>query len=1143
MKKSFKLIIAFAVTLICSLAVISSSLSASAASEDNKKWVTAWGTAPTKVDMTGMSAVGSIVGDVTVRVVINPTASGEKFRIKLSNNYGENSLKIKSITAAYSKGKSKIDVNSLKYITFKDGATDITLAPGEEIYSDPVSLPVYADQPIAISIYINEYQDIGTMGLSGASSYFTRGEATRTENYDLVAGVIDEKEMLDVVSKILEGFSGSGSIDLQLAYDFIKFVPAISSLDVLTDASGYSVIIAGDSTVANDLPEYLGQAIYQQDNINNVGIVGKGIVGNRLLASGLGLGTQIDGDSLVARFNRDVLSQSGVEYVIIKIGANDIIYPVSKDILAQNPDIKQPTAENIINGYKLLIRECHNAGIKIIFASITQWKGNTRDYFDEGPQYVRSEEEFQKDWQIAKDVNKWLATTNEHDGFIDLTEISANPLDRDALYTEYSTDGMNPSEICQRLWANYIPRSLIGVGSKTGGVRIEEREANMFSGQEKLIVAEVIPESAADKSLTWESSDPEVATVDENGVVKAISSGTAVITCKTVSGGFTAYCIINVTTKPESIMMDYTERDIYTTKSVTLEAIVLPESANDKSVKWTSSNKQVAIVDQNGKVTGVGTGMTTITATTNVGGLTATCIVNVTKKNEVQSVTITSDGTAITSKTLYINDNPKTTFKYTVSPTNATFKDVVWTSSNPKVVSVDQLGNIKGLDVGTATIKCTSEDNPYAVATCTVYVKVKVTGVEISTNELSLVETKSKTLSADILPADASNRNLTWSSSDESIVKVDKNGKVTAVKAGTAYITVKAGNGRFSDTCKVKVSRIIYSQSVKLNKTSLTLDDGKTYQLSATVSPESATSKSVTWSSSNTKVIKVDSEGEVTAVDPGTAYIYCKTKDSGVAAKCKVTVKAVKVTSISFSTSSTTIEYSKTKTLKPTFKPSNATDKTLTWTSSNPKVVSVDKNGKIKGLQAGKSAVITATTKTGKLTAKITVKVNPISVSSISLNRTSQSLSKGGTFTLTATIKPSNAADKTLTWTSSDTSVAKVDKNGKVTALKNGTATITCKSANGKTAKCTVTVRKIAVSDIQLDMRSVLVDVGVSFNLVATITPGNATNKTIKWTTSDSSVAKVSSSGKVTAVAAGVCQITATTADGGHVAVCMITVK
>ena len=1143
MKKCLKLLLCFMVALVYAVGFVSSSMTASAA--ENEKWVTAWGTAPAKVNMNGMSAVGSIMGDATVRVVINPTASGEKIRIKLSNHYSSKPLNIKSVTVAYSKGNSKIDTsaNSLKAVTFNDGSLEVTVPAGKELYSDPIALPVRADQPIAVSMFINEYQDVGTMGLSGATSYFTTGDATKTEDYDKLVSVFDEQEMLDIMSSILAGFTGNSTLDLKLAYNFISFVPGIASLDVLTDASGYSVVIVGDSTVANDLPEYFGQAIYQQDNIDNVGIVGKGLVGNRLLGNGLGLGTQIDGNSLLARFERDVLSQSGVEYVIVKVGANDIIYPVSHDAIAADPGIKQATADEIIDGYRTLIKKCHDKDVKIIFASITQWKGNTRDYFDEGTaQYVRTEEQFQKDWQIAKDVNEWLATTSEHDGFVDLTEISANPLDRDSMYTEYSVDGMNPSENCQRLWANYIPRSLIGVGSKTAGVRIEEREAALYAGKEKQIIAKVIPESASDKSLTWSSSNPEVATVDENGVVKAVSSGTAVITCKTVSGGFTASCTIRVTTKPESIMLNYTERDIYSTKSVVLEAIVSPAGADDKGVKWSSSNKLVATVDQNGKVTGVGTGSATITATTNVGGLTAVCIVHVTSKTQVSSVVITENGNPITSKTLYINDNPKTAFKYTISPTNATFKDVVWSSSNSKVVSVDQLGNIKGLAEGVATIKCKSEDNPYAFATCTVYVKVKVMGVEISNNEISVVATKSKTLTAKVLPANATNQKLVWSSSDESIAKVDANGKVTGVKAGTAYITVKAGNGRFSATCKVTVKKVIYSQSIKLNKTSLSLQDGKKYELEATVYPESTTTKKVTWSSSNTKVAKVDSYGEVTAVAPGTAYIYCKTNDTGVTAKCKVTVKEVKLTSISFASSSTTIEYSKTKTLSLTFKPSNATNKAVTWSSSNSKIVSVDQNGKIKGLQSGKSAVITAKTKDGKLAAKITVKVNPISVSSITLNRTSLNLSKGGTFTLSATIKPSNATNKTLTWTSSDKSVATVDKNGKVTALKNGTATITCKSSNGKTATCKVTIKKIAVTDIVLDKRSVLTEVGTSFNIVATITPGNATNKTIKWTTSDASVAKVSSSGKVTAVGTGVCQITATTADGGHTAVCMITV-
>ena len=224
-------------------------------------------------------------------------------------------------------------------------------------------------------------------------------------------------------------------------------------------------------------------------------------------------------------------------------------------------------------------------------------------------------------------------------------------------------------------------------------------------------------------------------------------------------------------------------------------------------------------------------------------------------------------------------------------------------------------------------------------------------------------------------------------------------------------------------------------------------------------------------------------------------------------------------------------------------KPSNATDKSLKWTSSNPKVVKVSQAGNVKGLKAGKSAVITVTTNTGELKATITVKVNPISVKKVSLSRTSVAISKGKTYQLTSTVSPSNATNKTLTWTSSNTKVATVDATGKITTIKNGTAVITCKSANGKSASCTVTVRDISVSGIKLDKTSVLADAGAEFYVKATIMPSNATNKNILWTTSDKSVAKISSKGKVTAVAPGVCQITATTLDGEHTAVCMITVR
>lgn len=1134
----------FLAAFISAVAVIVSSATVSAAEEyEDMQWISAWGTAPTEMNITGMSAVGSLVGDVTVRVVLTPTASGEKFRIKLSNYYGNEPLKIKSITAARSKGESEIDVNSLKYITFNDGSPDVVVAEGEEIYSDPVSFPVRAHEDIAISMFVSEYQDVNTMGLSGASTYFTTGEATRVEDYDLLKSVADEQDMLDILSKLLEGFTGSDSINLKLAYSDLKFVPAVVSLDVLADKSSYSVVVIGDSTVANDFPEYFAKSIFEQDGVENVGITGKGVIGNRLLGEGLGLGDSIFAESMLLRFKRDVLEESGVEYVVVKIGANDIIHPVCKDVLAMYPGIQQPTAETLIEGYRKIFKMCHDAGVKVVVMSITQWKGTTRDYFDSGAQYVRTEEEFQADWQIAKDVNDWLATTDEHDGYVELRDVSANPLDKDALLPEYTTDGIHPTEACQRLWSSCFPHSLIGVGKKPGGVRMEKTRIDTFKGETVKLVANVIPETAENKNLIWESSDPEVASVDENGVVTVYKNGSAVISCKTEIGGFKAYCTVVVSTKPESIMLDYTERDIYTTKSVVLEAIVEPESANDKSVKWASSNKLVATVDQNGKVTGVGAGTATITATTNVGGLVAKCIVNVVAKTQVQRITLTESDETITEKTLYTNGVSEFSLGYKVAPTNATFKDVVWTSTNPKVAVVDALGNVRALSAGKTAIKCTSVDNPMVSGVCTVTVKVIATGIELSETSFKMYETKTKTLKATVLPEDATNKEVKWKSSDSKIATVNKNGKVTAKAPGTVYISATTANGKHIAKCKITVREIIYSTKVRLNKTSLTLDDGKNYILDATVLPENTTSKSVKWSSSNIKVATVDEYGDVTAVAPGTAYIYCKTKDNGTTAKCKVTVKEVKAKSIKFSSKSISIEYNETRTLKPTFSPSNTTDKSLTWTSSNPKVVKVTSAGKIKGLKAGSSAVITATTKDGKIKASITVKVNPITVSKISLSRTSVTLSKGSSLTLKATITPSNATNQKLTWSSSDSSVVKVSSSGKITAIKNGTANIICKASNGKSAICKVTVKKVAVEGIKLDKTSVLADKGATFTVKATLQPSNATTKTVTWTTSDKSVATVSSSGKVTAVGTGVCQITAKTKDGGYTAVCMITVR
>ena len=216
--------------------------------------------------------------------------------------------------------------------------------------------------------------------------------------------------------------------------------------------------------------------------------------------------------------------------------------------------------------------------------------------------------------------------------------------------------------------------------------------------------------------------------------------------------------------------------------------------------------------------------------------------------------------------------------------------------------------------------------------------------------------------------------------------------------------------------------------------------------------------------------------------------------------------------------------------LTATVSPSNATNNTLTWSSSNTSVATVF-YGVVEAVGFG-TATITAKSNNGK-TASCTVTVNPIAVTSVSLNKTSLSFTgTGSSQTLTATVSPSNATNKTLTWSSSNTSVATVS-NGVVKAVGFGTATITAKSNNGKTASCSVTVNPIQPTGIKATPEtSTLYGLNGTVKLSANVMPSNATNKAVTWSSRNTSVATVSSDGTVKAVGYGTTVITATTVNG-----------
>ncbi len=336
---------------------------------------------------------------------------------------------------------------------------------------------------------------------------------------------------------------------------------------------------------------------------------------------------------------------------------------------------------------------------------------------------------------------------------------------------------------------------------------------------------------------------------------------------------------------------------------------------------------------------------------------------------------------------------------------------------------------------------------------------------------------------------------------------------------------------------------------VSLNMTSTTLFVGDSVTLEATVTPSNASNKAVVWTSYDKAVATVDANGKVKGVAPGTTTIRVKTKDKGFTAKCKVTVKepVVAVTGVSLNKTKATLEKGKNVTLKATVTPSDAANKAVTWTSYDKAVATVDANGKVKGVAPG-TTTIRAKTKDGGFTAKckVTVKEPVVAVTGVSLNKTKATLEKGKTVTLKATVTPSGAANKAVTWTSYDTAIATVDANGRVKGIAPGTTTIRVKTKDGGfTAKCKVTVKEpvVAVTGVTLNKTKATVDVGASVTLKATVTPSDAANKAVTWTSYDTAIATVDANGKVKGVAPGTTTIRVKTKDGGFTAKCKVTVK
>ncbi|MCM1531357.1 MAG: Ig-like domain-containing protein [Bacteroides sp.] len=583
-------------------------------------------------------------------------------------------------------------------------------------------------------------------------------------------------------------------------------------------------------------------------------------------------------------------------------------------------------------------------------------------------------------------------------------------------------------------------------------------------------------------------------------------------------------------------------------EELTLQAHVVTMKSN-KEVSWTSTNEDVATVDASGLVKGLAAGQARIVVDTREGGFTDTCTVNV-----YTPLTVL----ALDSKKKEMSVGDVAALNAVIQPGNSE-EDLVWTSSAPAVCTVDESGSVKAVAAGEARIIVATKDGRLSDTCLVKTVPVAVTGVEIATVETT-VGAGGLQVTASVLPENATNQNVTWKSSDETVASVSETGFVTPLKPGEATITVTTQEGGFSDTHTVTVD-IVPVESVKLSLDTLSLVyNGSNFRLTATVSPSSASIKTVSFESSDESVATVNEYGWVWPQNIGEARVIARTANGGPTDTCVVKVEEVHVAGIALANDTLRITDGRNKSLGVTFTPATVSNKNVSWLSTDETVATVTAsyNGaSVKPAGNGETLII-ARSEDGGFTDTCVVLVSNMVVNpatGVVVSNKTLTLTLGGSGRmLTATVLPDTATNKNITWRSTDETVATVSAMGTVKAIAEGEALIIVTTVDGGfAATCTLTVKAkqvipvepepIAVTEVRLDIADSTLYIDGTLALTATVLPDTATNKDITWRSTDEAVATVNAQGMVKAIAEGQALIIVTTVDGGFSDTCTLTVK
>lgn len=497
------------------------------------------------------------------------------------------------------------------------------------------------------------------------------------------------------------------------------------------------------------------------------------------------------------------------------------------------------------------------------------------------------------------------------------------------------------------------------------------------------------------------------------------------------------------------ISLDHPSAAIKEGETITLVATVTPDNAANKTVKWSSSSETVATVDGNGKVTGIKAGSATITATTEDGGKKATCALTV-EANLAPSVTVGAEHVSAISVVLRGKANLGTT------------------AASDLKIGFQYSKSAGILPSNSTTVDAQDADSDYNYTTA-------LTGLEPDTKYYfrSFVRQNGQ-----------DNYGETKEFTTKEISSVLETLDATGVEATSAILNAKLD---LTDVKYESIKHGFYWGTSEGAQNTFINGEAKDNAMTASM----------------------------TGLNHKTQYrykAYVKLDDQTFYGEVKTfTTDVVKVESVSLDRNEYTFDtIGNIITLNPTVLPADATDKSVEWSSDNEDVATVDQSGTVTAKSDG-TATITVTTKDQGKTASCTITVSHYQyVTEIKLNKAYLSLNEGANYTLTATVTPEDAVDKSLTWTSSDTAVATVDENGIVTAVSKGSATITAQAndGSGKKASCQLTVIRL-VSSIQLSETSTIMFVNGNKYIKVTVSPADASNTSFNYSVSDPTLADV----------------------------------